>query len=418
MTIAPSPNSGGGTITATRAEGRVSYGHIGGEFAPDRPVVSQQQNMAPLPQEENKKTQWRLDVGDRTEVRKVALETTANVPVAIEVEEDGKMSVGERSETPNGHGFLVASGVGRLFKEGRVGAIRGERHRGGRKKEVNVLRFLTSGGAYARRRRRRGGATGSPEQGAADLSNSSGSGTWRHLRGSGAWRKNSGPAGRGGGISGGGSGGRRSGGSDHIHKESGNRSTTTTTTTASDDETERPKYNMTSQEERPWDVADSGDGGGGKRGESFWDDASKVMAEVEISTNREGLEALIREHDELEEIRGYLPILNNGWPGMVMVHAFIAEVQAHLFGWCNQFHLKMAQLDNESAKGPSWVETQGAISEVDQGEVEEELQARGEEPLIDVDEGNEGADSLAEEYLSQSDDLRSQPRIGWATLWV
>ncbi|KAK9111475.1 hypothetical protein Scep_018994 [Stephania cephalantha] len=88
-----------------------------------------------------------------------------------------------------GHGFLVAGGVGRLFKEGRVGAIRGERHRGGRKKEATVIRFLTGGGAYARRRRRRGGAAGSPEQGAEALSSSSGSGTWRHLRGNGTWRK-------------------------------------------------------------------------------------------------------------------------------------------------------------------------------------------------------------------------------------
>ncbi|KAK9105903.1 hypothetical protein Scep_022747 [Stephania cephalantha] len=83
--------------------------------------------------------------------------------------------------------------VGRLFKEGRVGAIRGERHEGGRKKEATVDRFLTGGGAYARRRRRRGGAAGSPEQGPAAFSSSSGSGTWRHFRGSGAWRKNSGP---------------------------------------------------------------------------------------------------------------------------------------------------------------------------------------------------------------------------------
>ncbi|KAK9150996.1 hypothetical protein Syun_009305 [Stephania yunnanensis] len=277
MTIAPSPNSGGGTIAATRAEGRVSYGHIGGEFAPDRPV-------------------WRLDVGDRTEVRKVSLKKTANVPVVIEVEEeDEKMSVGERSETPNGNN---SQGSQRLLLA----------------KYVLVV----------------------------------------------------------------------------------------------------PPYDTLPR-----------------------DDAGKVMAEVEISTNREGPEALIREHDEVEEIQGHLPILNNGWPGMAMVHAFIGEVErnegtvacsnfdvalccashqsqvrAHLFGWCNQFHLEMAQLDNESAKGPSWVEAQGA------GEVEEELQARGEEPLIDVDEGNEGADSLAEEYLSQSDDLRSQPRVGWATLWV
>ncbi|KAK9157959.1 hypothetical protein Scep_004533 [Stephania cephalantha] len=49
-----------------------------------------------------------------------------------------------------GHGFLVASGVGRLFKEGRVGAIRGERQGGG-KKEATILRFLIGGGAFARR---------------------------------------------------------------------------------------------------------------------------------------------------------------------------------------------------------------------------------------------------------------------------
>ncbi|KAK9094153.1 hypothetical protein Scep_025622 [Stephania cephalantha] len=109
-------------------------------------------------------------------------------------------------------------GWGRLFKEGRVGAIRGERHRGGRKKDA-TLRFLSGGGAYARRRRRRGGAAGSPEQGAATLSSSSGSGTWRQ-----AWQwcveeERGQRAGNERGISG---GARREEerGSGHIHRES------------------------------------------------------------------------------------------------------------------------------------------------------------------------------------------------------
>ncbi|KAK9167607.1 hypothetical protein Scep_002798 [Stephania cephalantha] len=82
-----------------------------------------------------------------------------------------------------GHGFICW--VGRLFKEGRVGAIRGERQ-GGEEEGGGVNRYLIGGGAYAREteERRCGGLAGArkrPQATAAAVRGgiSVASGTWR-----------------------------------------------------------------------------------------------------------------------------------------------------------------------------------------------------------------------------------------------
>ncbi|KAK9167094.1 hypothetical protein Scep_002285 [Stephania cephalantha] len=71
---------------------------------------------------------------------------------------------------------------------GRVGAIRGERHEGGRKKEACGSVFAAAVHTRAETEERRcGGLTGARARLSAAAGGSSG--TWRHFRGGGAWRK-------------------------------------------------------------------------------------------------------------------------------------------------------------------------------------------------------------------------------------